>query len=288
MSPALGGARREGREAHAARDGGRRGGLAHALLLVALVAILLVSLYPLFWMFALALRVPGEAGWRLGFEHFESVWKSGPFDRYFLNSIWVAAWVVGANALLASMVGYALARRRFPGKRALLLGVLATLMVPRQVTMIPVYLLFAKMRWIDTYAALIVPFAVDAFNVFLMSQYIQTIPEELEDAARVDGAGDFGVFFRVVLPLARPALAVVAINTFLTNWNSFLYPLILTNSEKMRTLPVGLALYAQGEHSVDWGPLMAGSSLATIPILIVFLIFQRNIIAGITQGALKG
>jgi multiple sugar transport system permease protein len=239
-------------------------------------------------MFVLAARVPGADGWRFGLDHFASVWRSGPFDRYFLNSLWVAFWVVGSNMLLASMVGYALARRSFRGKRLLLLGVLATLMVPRQVTMIPVYLLFAKMRLLDTYAALIVPFAVDAFNVFLMSQYIQTIPEELEDAARVDGAGDFAVFFRVVLPLSRPALAVVAINTFLTNWNSFLYPLILTHSEAMRTLPVGLALYAQGEHSVDWGPLMAGSTLATVPILLVFFAFQRYIIEGITKGALKG
>jgi multiple sugar transport system permease protein len=259
-----------------------------AALYAGLAALLAASLYPLVWMFVIALRVPGDGGWRPSLEHFVSVWRSGPFDRYFLNSVWVAAWVVGANMLLASMVGYALARRSFRGRRVLVLGVLATLMVPRQVTMIPVYLLFAKMHWIDTYAALIVPFAVDAFNVFLMSQYIQTIPEELEDAARVDGAGDFAVFFRVVLPLARPALAVVAINTFLTNWNSFLYPLILTHSESMRTLPVGLALYAQGEHSVDWGPLMAGSALATIPILLVFLVFQRYIIEGITRGALKG
>jgi multiple sugar transport system permease protein len=158
-------------------------------------------------------------------------------------------------------------------------------MVPRQVTMIPVYILMSRLHLLNTYAALVLPFLVDGFNVFLMSQYILALPEELEDAARVDGASDLRVFFRVVMPLAKPALAVVAINTFLVSWNSFLYPLILTNSETMRTLPVGLALYSQGEHSVDWGHLMAGASLAALPVIAAFVLFQRQIIEGLTAGA---
>jgi multiple sugar transport system permease protein len=148
-------------------------------------------------------------------------------------------------------------------------------------------LLAARLHLIDSYAALIAPFLVDAFNVFLMRGYIEQLPEDLEEAARVDGASEWRIFFSIVLPLARPALAVVGINTFLVNWNNFLYPLILTNSESMRTLPVGLALYAQGEHSVDWGHLMAGSAIATLPILAAFLVFQKHIIEGITAGAGK-
>jgi multiple sugar transport system permease protein len=159
------------------------------------------------------------------------------------------------------------------------------LMVPRQITMVPLYLLISRLHMIDTYFALTLPFLVDAFNVFLISQYITSLPTELEDAARVDGASDMGIFFRIVLPLSRPALAVVGINTFLVSWNSFLYPLILTNTEGMRTLPVGLALYSQGEHSVDWGHLTAGSTVCALPIIIVFLLFQRHIIEGITAGS---
>jgi multiple sugar transport system permease protein len=265
-------------------------------LIVLLLAVGLVTmLLPLLWMIATSLK-PTGAGlgglrdlvpWPISLRNYDDIWRSGPFGRYFLNSAVVALAVVGGNLLFSAMVGYAFARRRFPGKTPLWWGLLATLMVPRQVTMIPVYVLAARLHLIDTYAALIVPFLVDAFNVFLMRQYIQQLPDDLEEAARVDGASEWTVFFRVVFPLTRPALAVVGINTFLVNWNNFLYPLILTNSDRMRTLPVGLALYAQGENSVAWGHLMAGSTLSTLPILVVFVIFQRQIIEGITAGAGK-
>ena len=254
---------------------------------------LLTMLFPLYWMALLSLKSEGfhlsaavdllPAG--LTLQNYRDVWQAGPFGRYFLNSTLVAGVVVAGNLLFASMVGYALARRRFRGKPLLWTAILASLMIPKQVIMIPLYILVAKTRLLDTYAALTLPFLVDAFNVFLMRQYIQQLPVDLEEAARVDGAGEWAVFRRVVIPLARPALAVVGINTFLVNWNSFLYPLILTSSETMRTIPVGLALYSQGQHAVDWGHLMAGSMLATIPVLAVFLLFQRHIIEGITAGA---
>lgn len=260
-----------------------------------LVLSLLTMLFPLYWMTLLSLK--GE-GFTLGsfadliprdltLQNYKDVWNEGNFGRYFLNSAIVSILVVAGNLLFASMVGYALARRMFPGKRFVWLAILGTLMIPKQVTMIPLYILVAKTGFLDTFAALTIPFLVDAFNIFLMRQYIQQLPLDLEEAARVDGARDRDVFFRVVLPLARPALAVVAINTFLINWNSFLYPLILTSSESMRTLPVGLALYSQGQHAVDWGHLMAGSMVSTLPVLVVFLFFQRHIIEGITAGAGK-
>jgi multiple sugar transport system permease protein len=276
-------------------SGRRLRGLGRGALWAVLALSLLTMLFPLYWMALLSLKTEGFAlsgpgsllPTGLTFQNYRDVWAAGPFGRYFLNSAVVAAVVVAGNLLFASMVGYAFARRRFTGKRSLWLAILATLMIPKQIIMIPLYILVAKAGILDTYAALTLPFLVDAFNVFLMRQYIQQLPVDLEEAARVDGAGDWAVFWRVVLPLARPALAVVGINTFLVNWNSFLYPLILTSSEKMRTIPVGLALYSQGQHAVDWGHLMAGSMLATLPVLAVFLIFQRHIIEGITAGAGK-
>jgi multiple sugar transport system permease protein len=256
---------------------------------------LLTMLVPLWWMIATSLKATGAGmggaadlwPWPLSLVNYFDIWNSGPFARYFLNSTVVALVVVGGNILFSAMVGYAFARRRFPGKSILWWGLLATLMVPKQVVMIPVYVLAARLHLIDNYAALIAPFIVDAFNVFLMRSYIEQLPDDMEEAARVDGASEWSVFTRVVMPLVRPALAVVGINTFLVNWNNFLYPLILTNSDHMRTLPVGLALYAQGENSVDWGHLMAGSTLSTLPIIVVFAIFQRHIIEGITAGAGK-
>jgi multiple sugar transport system permease protein len=265
------------------------------ILSVVLLALLVSTLFPLYWMVATSVRGEGSVirkAVELWPEHpslqnYADVWKSGPFARYFLNSVVVSAFVVFGNMLFASMVGYGIARREFRGKRLLTVGVVSMLMVPRQITMIPLYLLISKFRMIDSYFALTLPFLVDAFNVFLISQYVTSLPTELEDAARVDGAGDMGIFFRIVLPLCRPALAVVGINTFLVSWNSFLYPLILTNTERMRTLPVGLALYSQGEHSVDWGHLTAGSTVCALPIIVVFLLFQRHIIEGITAGSGK-
>jgi multiple sugar transport system permease protein len=265
------------------------------ILSIVLLVLLGSTLFPLYWMIATSLR--GEAAvikdavdlWpdRPSVDNYIDVWKSGPFARYFFNSVVVSVIVVFGNLLFASMVGYGIARRQFRGKRLVIIAVVSMLMVPRQITMIPLYLLISKMHMMNTYFALTLPFLVDAFNVFFVSQYVTSLPVELEEAARVDGASDMKIFFRVVLPLSRPALAVVAINTFLVNWNSFLYPLILTNTERMRTLPVGLALYSLGEHSVDWGHLTAGSTLCVVPIILVFLVFQRHIIEGITAGAVK-
>lgn len=260
-----------------------------------LLLLLASTLFPLYWMVATSVR--GEASviktavdlWprRPSLHNYLDVWQSGPFARYFVNSIFVSAVVVLGNLLFASMVGYAIARRQFRGKRFVIVAIVSMLMVPRQITMIPLYLLISTFHMMNTYFALTLPFLVDAFNIFLISQYVISLPLELEEAARIDGASDMSIFFRIVLPLSRPALAVVAINTFLVNWNSFLYPLILTNTERMRTLPVGLALYSQGEHSVDWGHLTAGSTLCAVPIILVFLVFQRHIIEGITAGAVK-
>ena len=256
--------------------------------------LLLTMLLPFLWMLAVSLA-PTSGGsfsralrgpWDL--RNFGALFGAAHMGRYILNSLFVAVVVVAFNVATAAMVGYVLARRRVPGERFWTLGIVATLMLPKQVLMIPLYLVMARLKLLDTYGALILPFAVDAFGIFLVRQYVLGLPLELEEAARVDGASDWSIFRRVVLPLMKPVLAVVAIQSFLANWNSFLFPLIFIDSDRLRTLPVGLALLSsQTEHSVDWGFLMAGSTVASLPVLAVFVAFQRRILSGILAGAEK-
>jgi multiple sugar transport system permease protein len=220
------------------------------------------------------------------FTNYSDVIISGPFGRYFLNSAFIALLVTLGNLFLSSMVGYALARKEFPGKKWMFILIMSSIMIPPQVLMVPIFILMKNIGWLNTFPALIVPALVAPFNIFLMRQYISKLPVAMEDAARVDGASDFQIFFRIILPLTTPALAVVGINTFMGSWNTFLYPFILTNTTDMRTLPVGLALY-KDLYGVDWVHLMAGSAVSAIPVIVVFLCFQRYIIAGLTAGSVK-
>ncbi len=260
---------------------------------VLLGPLLLTMLLPFFWMVAVSFA-PESGGsfgraltsaWSL--ESYRTLFRSAHIGIYLLNSAAVAAVVVTLNVATAAMVGYVLARRRVPGERFWTAGIVATLMVPKQVLMVPLYLVLGRLHMLDTYAALVLPFAVDAFSIFLVRQYVLSVPRELEEAARVDGASDGAIFFHVVLPVMKPVLAVVAIHAFLSNWNSFLFPLIFVDSDRLRTLPVGLALLSQSEHSVDWGFLMSGATVASLPVLAVFLLFQRQILSGILAGAEK-
>ncbi|MCE2502529.1 MAG: carbohydrate ABC transporter permease [Chlorobi bacterium] len=260
-----------------------------------LTIVLLLMLFPLFWMLIIALRerTPdfssffGLLSGPFTLTNFTDVMTSGPFDTYFLNSTVVATLVVLGNVLFCSMVGYGLARRRIPGKAFWGVTVIAVMMIPPQVVMIPLYRLMVTFGWIDTYWALIVPFLVTPFGVFLMRQYILGLPIEIEEAARIDGASDLGILFKVVMPMAKPMLVVLSVFTFLTTWNTFLYPFLFTNSESMRTLTVGLTFYL-GNQSIDWGHLMAGASISALPVIILFIIFQKQIIEGMTAGAVKG
>ena len=163
---------------------------------------------------------------------------------------------------------------------------LSVLIVPAQVVMIPLYRLMTTFGWINTYWALVVPWVITPFGIFMMTQYIKQLPRELEDAARIDGAGDFTILLRVIMPLAKPMLVLLVVFEFLASWNSFLFPFLFTNDESMRTLPVGLAFYL-GKQSVDWGHLMAGAGIAALPVMILFVVFQRQIVAGLMAGALK-
>ena len=247
---------------------------------VLLVVILLLMAYPLGWMIAVSLRTADGVSLR----YYGEVWRAGPFDRYFINSVVVAVAVLAGNILFCTMAGYAFARYRIRGGKLLFFLVLSTIMLPKQVILVPLYILMQRMGLIDTYGALTLPFLVDPFNIFLIRQYLLSIPTDCEEAARIDGAGEMAILFRVVFPMLTPVLAVVAIHTCLTNWNSFLFPFILTNSTSMRTLPVGLALLSQGAHSIDWGHLMAGAVISALPVVVAFLVFQRRIIGGLTAG----
>ncbi len=249
----------------------------------ALGILFVVMVFPLFWMFALSLSSSGGA---LSLENFGFIFSANRFGRYLFNSALVAAAVTAGNILFCFMSGYALARRRILGDRFWIYSVLIVLMVPVHIIIIPIYILMNKLGLYDSYGALILPWLVNPIGIFLVRQYVSTLPVSLEEAARIDGAGELRILFKIVMPLCRPALAILAIQVFMTNWNSFLFPFILTSSEQYRTLPVALALLL-GYQSIDWHQLMAGSVVAVIPVLAVFLIFQRQIIAGITAGAFK-
>jgi len=219
-------------------------------------------------------------------QNFVDVWVTDSFAIYFRNTAIVTAAVILGNIVFDSMVAYALSRHNFMGKRGVFLVIIARMMIPIQVLIIPLYELMHWLNLYDTLIALILPTLVQGFGVFLLKQYFDGIPRSLDEAAIMDGANDFQILWRVIMPLAKPAIAVLVINTALTSWNAFLLPLILTSSEGTRTLSLGLALYSN-RFGVDFIHQMAASSISALPILAIFLVFQRQIISGLTKGAVK-
>lgn len=209
------------------------------------------------------------------------------FTIFYLNSIYVAVLVTLLQVLTSSLAAYAFARLQFPGRDSLFLGYLGTMMIPVVVTMIPVFILLKNLGLIDTYAALILPAAFSAYGTFLLRQFFLSIPPELEDAARIDGCGKLGVYWNVIMPLSKPALATLTTFTFLGNWNNFMWPLIVINSIEKKTLPIGLEAF-RGLHQTEWTLLMAASMIAVIPVLLVFVFNQRFFIRGILLGGVKG
>jgi multiple sugar transport system permease protein len=265
--------------------------LSRWLITLFLIAMLAIMVFPMLYMFVLSFQAPGtfsvnlsKLTWTL--KNYSVVFKSNNFGRYFFNSTYVAFIVTLGNMLLCAMIGYGLSRGPSRITWPLFILAIATLMIPAHILILPIFQMMLKFGWFDTYWALTVPWLVTPLGIFLMKQYIDGLPGDLEDAARVDGAGEISIFFKVVLPLCTPALAVLGIQTFLTTWNSFLFPKILVNSNEMYTLPVGLALM-QDPRSSDWPVTMAGSVIASLPVIIFFLIFQKKITEGITAGALK-
>ncbi len=221
-------------------------------------------------------------------DNYQGVFERVDFLRFFLNSVFVTGCVTVAQLITCSMGGYAFARLRFPGKRVIFILFLASMMVPQHVTLIPVFIIIRGMGLYNNLGALIVPYAASVFGTFLLKQFFETIPDELEDAAKIDGAGFLQIYWRVMLPLAGPPLATLAILTFNSSWNNFFWPLIFINSAEKMTLPLGM-IYLRGQDGVtNTGVLMAAIVLNLIPVLIFFMIFQRRLVEGVTLSGLKG
>lgn len=210
------------------------------------------------------------------------------FPRFFFNSIVVAVAVTVGNLIFSPMLGYALAKLRFSGRRVLLLLVLSTLMLPASATLIPLFVLMSSLGLVNTYPGLVLPFLAGAFGVFLTRQFFQGLPDELLEAARIDGASEFRIFWTIAMPLATPVLATLGILTFLGSWNGFIYPLVMAQEPEMYTLPVALATFATGQFQADHGMLMAGSVILVIPVLLIFIVVQRWVTEGIATTGLKG
>lgn len=220
-------------------------------------------------------------------ENFREVFNRTEYVRWFINSIIVAAITTASVAFFDSLAGYALAKFQFPGSFVIFILILSTLMVPTEMLVIPWYMLSIELNWTDSYIGIMFPGLISAFGVFLMRQFFTGVPNDLIDAARLDGFNEFQIFWKIALPLVRPALAALCIFTFLGNWNAYIWPLIVTRSEDMRTLPVGIAFFSSEAQS-SFHLIMAAAALATIPVLVIFIIFQRQIIKGIVLTGLKG
>ncbi|MBI1925826.1 carbohydrate ABC transporter permease [Candidatus Poribacteria bacterium] len=265
-----------------------------AYLLLAAGAVF--ALLPFFWMVSTSLKTPDQVfvyppQWipnPLTLDNYRQVWQLLPFGLFLANTILITGAVTIGSVLSCSLAGYAFARLEWPGRERIFLLYLGTMMIPGAVTMIPVFSIIRAFHWIDTYWALIVPGLFgSAFGTFLLRQFFMTIPKELEEAALIDGCNHFQIYWRIVLPLSKPALATLAVFDFIAMWNSFLWPLIVVNSTRMRTLTIGLS-YLQGLYTTDYNLMMAGSVISLIPLLIVFFALQRYFVQGIALTGMKG
>lgn len=260
-----------------------------------LTLVALMTILPFVYMLSTALKPESEifstasslVGSKLAWENFAKAWSYIPFDYFFFNTIFVASSVTFLTVFTSSLAGYAFARLRFPGRDMLFYMYLGTLMIPGQVIIIPQFILMNYFGWIDTYQALIMPSAFTAFGTFLLRQFFMTVPFELEESARIDGCSRFGTYARIILPLSKPAMASLAVFSFVGQWNSFFWPLIIINTDKMKTLSVGLKMF-QGVYGTEWHLMMAGSAIVIIPTLIVFMFFQKYLTEGIALTGMGG
>ena len=233
---------------------------------------------------------PGATFWPPSLRAYLEAWTEVPFPRYFLNSLIVTVSVTVGSTLTAILAAYVFARARFPGRDLLFLLVIGTLMIPEHITLIPNYLTFARFRALDSYVALILPFLAWGFSVFFLRQHMLGIPTSLDEAARMDGAGTWKILWTIIAPLSWPAIAVVALFTFMKEWNNFVWPLLTTTSEEMRTVQIGLRYLFREEGegaSVDWPLVMAGTVIVLTPLLAAFAVAERHMIRGITMGSFR-
>jgi multiple sugar transport system permease protein len=264
---------------------------------IALMIILflggLMMIFPFVWMVSSSFKRPQDI-YSLALippvftlDSYRTVLQDTAYVRWFANSLVIAIITTLSVAFFDSLAGYTLAKFRFPGAMVIFILILSTLMVPTEMLVIPWFMMSIEMGWTNTYWGVMFPGVISAFGVFLMRQFFMGVPNELLDAARIDGFNEFQIFTRIALPLVKPAVAALCIFTFLGNWNAYIWPLIVIRSEEMRTLPVGIAFFST-ENSAAFDLIMAAAALATIPVIIVFLVFQKHIIKGIALAGLKG
>jgi multiple sugar transport system permease protein len=267
-----------------------------ALIYVLLSLGAIVMVVPFVWMVLTSFK-PGTELIDFAFlpknptlENYRIVLTTSSFGRWYLNSLFIAVVSTLSVAFFDSLVGYTFNKFEFPGKTLIFLGILATLMIPTEMLIIPWYNMSVQLGWHQgsmQYWGIVFPGVITAVGIFLMRQFFDSVPNELLDAARIDGMNEFGIFWRIALPLVKPAVAALCIFNFIGNWNAYLWPLIIASSREFYTLPVGLSFF-RGESTTQWEKIMTGASLATIPLLIVFILFQRQIIKGIALTGLKG
>ncbi|AOV09160.1 sugar ABC transporter permease [Sporosarcina ureilytica] len=259
-----------------------------------IIGIVAVS-FPFVWMILSSVKSTADfysfSFWpkSLDFSGYQYVFEKTDFTRWYLNSFIVAIVVTISNIIFCSLIGYTLAKFRFTGAKLIFLIILSTMMIPTEMLIIPWYVFSSDFQWVDTYWGLIFPGLMEAFGIFLMRQFMLSVPEDILDAARIDGMGEFKIWLKIAMPQVKPAISALAIITFLGNWNAYLWPVIVTNTAAMRTLPVGIAMYGTSDAGgIQWNTIMAMSSLTVIPMIIVFLIFQRQIVEGIALSGTKG
>jgi multiple sugar transport system permease protein len=261
---------------------------------IVLGAAALLMLFPFYWAITNSLKLDqfiyaSPPQWwptPLTFKHYLAAFTQVPFMRFFQNSLFVSAFITMGNVFFDTLAAYAFAKLKFPGRDAILFVLLMALMVPMQVNLIPMYRIMSTLKWLDTYMALIIPSLTSITGIFLMRQFMLSIPDEILESARIDGCTEFGVFWRIMFPLSLPGIATLVIITFMGAWNDFLWPRLVTSSNTMFTLPVGLTQLQQ-RYTSNVGTIMAGTVLTMLPLILVFLVMQRQFIEGLTAGAVK-
>jgi multiple sugar transport system permease protein len=273
----------------------RRRNLGVSLLQYSLLAIGgVIMLFPYLWMLSTSLKEPGTwfnlslIPYPISLEHYQRLLSASLLPRWYVNTILVATVSTASVAFFSSLSGYTFAKYHFPGRDLIFVIFLTAIMIPTEMLIIPWYVGIARLGWIDTLRGVLMPSLVTTFGIFVMRQFMGSIPNDLLDAGRIDGVSEFGLFWRICLPMARPALAVVIIFNFLGIWNDFLWPLIAINTAEVYTLQVGLSRLNSLETGADWGGTMSGAALASIPMLIFFLFFQKQIVQGVSLSGLKG
>ena len=270
--------------------------LKHIPQFVLLIAIATLTVFPLLWLVSTAFKSPSENIFQATpqllpaqptFENFLKVWKNSRFDLYLWNSFFVSSITVILNLLFCSLAAFPLARLNFKGRDSIFWAIVGTTMIPFQITMIPLYILAVQLNLKNTYAGLIFPYVISAFGIFLLRQAFQSVPKEMEEAARMDGCSSLGIWWHVMLPAARPALTTLAVFTFVAMWGDFLWPLVIVDRAELYTLPRGIASLASA-FSEDWRLIAAGSAISMLPVFIVFVFLQRYIIPTVASVGVKG